>query len=476
MAQFLRWPRLILLLLLPIILAATGGYLAFKHGWGQPGDLKYPDPDVDPDLAEVQKEIDRADPGWEFDNLNEHRTPVPAEDNSARHVEAAARLLPPNWPRSSLVDFLNLVPTNEALSSQQAGTLAEELKKAAAAQAEARKLSDQCTGRFTVAWQGDYLSTDMSHLKRVQAVEQLLRLDAHYSSQEGRADDALAAARRVLDAGRSIGDEPMLQSCLVRMGSHMQAARLIERVLAQGQPGSQALSATQQLLQDEAAQNLLLIAARGERAGLHGLLRALEHGDIKLADLSSSGNAAHPTLEDTLIFILSAETINKPQVLEKSHAWLLLYVTDFVDIAKLPVEEQKARLEELESRRAKAPLAARKLAPAVREMALTAQQSQAFLRCAAAALAVERFRREKGDWPQSLSDLAPDFLSAAPLDPFDGQPLRFKRQQEGVVVYSLGADGHDDGGSFDTLNTFRSGTDLGFRLWDVDKRRKGSAP
>ncbi len=65
-----------------------------------------------------------------------------------------------------------------------------------------------------------------------------------------------------------------------------------------------------------------------------------------------------------------------------------------------------------------------------------------------------------------------DFLHAVPLDPFDNKPLRYRKDDQGVIVYSVGPDGKDDGGDRTTLNTHTPGTDIGFRLWDVDKRRK----
>jgi hypothetical protein len=259
---------------------------------------------------------------------------------------------------------------------------------------------------------------------------------------------------------------------LIRMGAHQQALEMIERVLAQGQAGEAALVDTQRLLEDETAQNLLLLAARGERAGLHGLLLALEANEVKVSQLTASGDADQPTLDDRLIAVLNDSALNKQGVFEQSHAWLLLYLTEFVDIAKLPVEQQRPRIEKLEARRAKAPTAARKLAPAIGQMARTPHQSQALLRSAAAALAVERYRLAKGQWPEKLTDLTPDYLAAVPIDPFDGKPMRFMKQKKGVVVYSIGPDGQDDGGAFETLNAFVPGTDIGFRLWDVDKRRQ----
>ena len=62
-------------------------------------------------------------------------------------------------------------------------------------------------------------------------------------------------------------------------------------------------------------------------------------------------------------------------------------------------------------------------------------------------------------------------LEAVPLDPYDGQPLRYRRLADGIAVYSIGKNGVDDGG--DTTNAGNPhGTDEGVRLWDVSERGK----
>jgi Bacterial type II secretion system protein G. len=79
--------------------------------------------------------------------------------------------------------------------------------------------------------------------------------------------------------------------------------------------------------------------------------------------------------------------------------------------------------------------------------AITKEASSfACLRTSIAAIAVERFRLAHGRLPENLNELVPQFLSAMPLDPFDGQPLRYHRLAKGYVIYSVGQDGHDDGG------------------------------
>jgi hypothetical protein len=62
------------------------------------------------------------------------------------------------------------------------------------------------------------------------------------------------------------------------------------------------------------------------------------------------------------------------------------------------------------------------------------------------AIAAERYRLKHGQPPQKLADLVPEFLSAVPTDPFDGQPLRLKADGDGLAFYSVGKDRKDDGG------------------------------
>jgi hypothetical protein len=69
------------------------------------------------------------------------------------------------------------------------------------------------------------------------------------------------------------------------------------------------------------------------------------------------------------------------------------------------------------------------------------------LRLALTAVALEQFRAAHDQYPASLSDLTPNYLNAIPTDPFDGQPLRYRQQGKGYVLYSIGPDLKDDGGT-----------------------------
>jgi hypothetical protein len=81
-------------------------------------------------------------------------------------------------------------------------------------------------------------------------------------------------------------------------------------------------------------------------------------------------------------------------------------------------------------------------------------------RAADAALACERFRRQEGNWPQSLSDLVPAFLPSVPIDPFSGKSLVMKALEAGRLIYSVGSNQVDDGGELDE----RQRLDVGFGI------------
>jgi len=61
-------------------------------------------------------------------------------------------------------------------------------------------------------------------------------------------------------------------------------------------------------------------------------------------------------------------------------------------------------------------------------------------------LALQAFQVDHGVPPQSLQELIPDYLPSIPLDPYDGAPLRFKREGAARLAYSVGPDRDDDGG------------------------------
>ena len=86
------------------------------------------------------------------------------------------------------------------------------------------------------------------------------------------------------------------------------------------------------------------------------------------------------------------------------------------------------------------------MAPSLLRSVQQYEQSIAYANLAQIAIALKRYKKEVGSYPEGLSSLAPKFIAELPMDNFSGKPYLYKPVGQGFVVYSLGKDGRDDGG------------------------------
>lgn len=64
-----------------------------------------------------------------------------------------------------------------------------------------------------------------------------------------------------------------------------------------------------------------------------------------------------------------------------------------------------------------------------------------------AAIALYRYKKAKGEYPERLEELAPTYLSKMPIDWFVAKPMQYRKQNDGTyLLYSVGVNLKDDGG------------------------------
>ena len=63
------------------------------------------------------------------------------------------------------------------------------------------------------------------------------------------------------------------------------------------------------------------------------------------------------------------------------------------------------------------------------------------------ALAMHRFHRQHGRWPKAAAELVGVYIEEFPVDIINSKPLRFKIVDDEPLIYSVGMDHDDDGGS-----------------------------
>jgi hypothetical protein len=91
------------------------------------------------------------------------------------------------------------------------------------------------------------------------------------------------------------------------------------------------------------------------------------------------------------------------------------------------------------------------LLPGLAKVHAKADRSLTTSRLAITVAGLERHRLATGSYPKALDDLVPRFLVAVPLDPMDGQPLRYRLNADGsFTVYGIGPNHADDQGVFES--------------------------
>jgi hypothetical protein len=88
------------------------------------------------------------------------------------------------------------------------------------------------------------------------------------------------------------------------------------------------------------------------------------------------------------------------------------------------------------------------LMPALSRLSEKFARGQAGIDLARVACALERFRLAHGAYPEKLDALTPQFLARLPHDVINGQPIHYRRTDNGqVILYGVGWNETDDGGT-----------------------------
>jgi hypothetical protein len=427
-------------------------------------------------LAGVVADLDASDPRWRYADVELARGSLPDDENSALLVPKftaalAAPKLEATRPDRQLLVFDG--PPYRWLDDDAYAAIDRALDRNGAALAVARSFKDRPRGLRHLNISPDFVGTLMPHLQDTRQIFTALDLEAERLARDGRPGAALQLVTALVNAARSTDGGPMLISALVRMAGDEMAVRRVERLLALREPRG-GLAEVQPVLAREAESNLFWHALRGERAGVDMLFRNLETGNLPVGRYLEALDIADPAG--------SSRRIRRPELVEAviyaphlpgDHAQYLELLTRACAVGRRPDHEQSTALAAILDEPVDPDHRFTRLlsGAAFGKLHATSLRLKAALRCAVVGLALERCRHRDGRWPDSLADVPRDILADVPLDPFDGRPLKYARRDDGVTVYSVGADGRDDGGRVpDGPDAKAPGTDVGFRLYDPKAR------
>lgn len=286
---------------------------------------------------------DREGP-WRLAELEEARAFVPETINSARLVEQLGDLLPVDWGAAPYSRWTES-PTNEMLSEARTEEFRQELQRRHAPLQLARMLADLDRGRFPIQYARNPFTTNLNHANRARQAASLLQLDALLRAREGDLSAALRSCRGMINAGRSMGDEPFSMSQMTRWGAVRTAGMTLERVLGQGEWPEKAkteVEALQRLLAREARHDGYGISLRGERAIMHQFFEALETGEASFRELGAEFSKLRE--------VESLSTFLHLHRARRLHAQMFSYFRDLIAVARIPRPQRAAQQQAFNAR------------------------------------------------------------------------------------------------------------------------------
>ena len=296
----------------------------------------------------------------------------------------------------------------------------------------------------------------LPHLAALKRCSQVLQLRAVAELQNGQPAMALADVKLMLRLIDSVHTEPILISHMVRISM----LKLTLQPVWEGLQDHKWSDAQLAELDQELAKLDFLadyeFSLRGERAVLMAEIEHLRHTRHFEFYL---GHSEAPNAAEIALHILPNSVFYRTELLiAREHQELILPI---VDVGRHSVSPGAAQL-------ATTNLFHERSRPALNEMLpnLMLDVSELFLPhpiepnakrfaygqsvvdMARVACALERFRLAQGEYPETLDALQPRFIESLPHDVIGGQPLKYRRMDNGqFTLYSVGWNGTDDGGA-----------------------------
>jgi hypothetical protein len=289
----------------------------------------------------------------------------------------------------------------------------------------------------------------LPHLARLKGLTLLTDLHAIAASDAGRSEEALQDLKLGFRLSGCSRNEPFLISHLVRVATltiDLQTVRegLVRHALTDAQLA--------ELEADLSSLDLLSeykFAMRGERActttGLDYMRRQGFRPNIMdyIADESGASGSAPPFNAMPSGWICQ----NMLRICRLHQDYILAAVDERGRRVSPELTEAGIRSVH-EMRRGPYTIFAKMLLPALDNAVRKSGRMQTYVDAARTACALERYRLANGKLPETLGELVPRFLAAVPPDVIDGKPLRYRvRADGGYVLYSIGWNQTDDGGS-----------------------------
>ena len=289
---------------------------------------------------------------------------------------------------------------------------------------------------------------------------QLLQLQSLQQLESGSADGVIANIRAILGIATHTGEQESLISQLVRIGIHAIAVQTADQLLAHRGESltDEELQSLDDLFNPKLVGDLCTVNLQGERYLLLDLEQHIYtdngHGNGRVRLEALANVFGEEPSFDTSPFLAAPFSAVMPNRKTFHAQGEELYDAADRDLEKPMWERDHGEMTALLDRIQSTPWKQIRwsfltmLIPGVEHALSTAGIAAMDRDAIRTTIAQFRYKVVEGHWPTDLSVLVPRYLEALPIDRFDGRPIRYKLDEQGMpVLYSVGADLDDDQGA-----------------------------
>jgi hypothetical protein len=420
-------------------------------------------------------------------------SPIPDEINFAAAPVFVEASQPANWQQSRLAkipSFTGSVRPNStdlanaarSVDPKFTGSDAEAARLILAEASKSQPVFDEV--RKATKLPGTDWKVDLSKgfQAQIPQIQPLLRLSQFLSTQAkarlelGDSAGALADILLTIDLAGRIAPPRFLITYLVGQVMLGNALSALKFGIARHAWTSQELESIQHALASLSMPQGLASALRWERVLFNETLLKAGGSDIEMAFQFSESNGAPSWVKPTVSLLWNvrpsgwnnedrcAYSTALQHMIEQLESPATYAATRSETVTTPPPNPWQISLLFLRT-----PLT-RLTLPSVENLPRRAMFAQAQIDAARTACAIERYRLAHGALPPTLDALCPEFLSKPTPDLMTGEPLRYQPgSDDSYVLYSVGWNGVDDGGS-DAGSTRKNSPTAADWVWKIDAR------
>jgi hypothetical protein len=323
----------------------------------------------------------------------------------------------------------------------------------------------------------------MDHLSKLRGCVRILVTKAKLEAENGEIDKALSTILANFRTPKSLSSEPFLLPLIVRIAMDGIVAHNLEEVLNQGQGGMQTCQSLVDQIREERNTSLMQHMLKGEFPFAAAFFSQLREGGQRLSEeqirtcfemeeqlraVFGPGKTDVPTRRELDGVLNTLREEGPEQFWYKEELVFLQMMSKLYSLAGKPYWEVREELNELRNRLENMPdgrgvLTRFMLPPLLRTFDAEAR-SDAQLGTAELALALRIYKAENRFFPTFLDELVPEVIPELPKDPYTGDDFVYNPRGMTILIYSVGPNLKDDGGTPRELTAWMGDYDIVWKL------------